>query len=164
MSGCLVTENVTFEEEENIPPALYDEPGSKTLIGSTLSFNRDDLEAGEIVFSLQVRDENVLQTLKTRYELRSPQETSPLIEVGPEVGISGEPIRHFEFAIPVSAIRPDYCYRLQLVVTSGFESHPTLWDKPLIDGDLARARWTVVEEGASMQPCLVGYQPGETSQ
>ncbi len=164
MSGCLVTESVEFEEEKNYPPALYDEPGSLTPIGGVIPINRDDLESGEIVFSLQVRDENVLQTLKTRYELRSPLESNSLIEVGPEVGISGEPIRHFEFGIPVSLIRQDYCYRLLLVVTSGF-SNDQLWE-PLLEGDVAKARWTIVEEGADIvKDCpYAPYDPGEASQ
>lgn len=165
MTGCLVTESVEFEEEENLPPALYDEPGSKTPIGLPVPVNRDEQETGEIVFSLQVRDENVLQTLKTRYELSSPLEIPSLIEVGPDVGISGEPIRHFEFGIPVSLIRQDYCYRLLLVVTSGFSNDLKLWDKPLLDGDVAKARWLIVEEGADTKDCpYAPYDPGETSQ
>jgi hypothetical protein len=164
MTGCLVTESVEFEEEENFPPALYDEPGSQPAIGEAISINRDEQETGEIVFSLQVRDENVLQTLKTRYELSSPLESTSLVEVGPEVGISGEPIRHFEFGIPVSLIRQDYCYRLLLVVTSGFSNELKLWDKPLLDGDVAKARWLIVENGANMDDCPLLPYPGETSQ
>ena len=162
MSGCLVTESIEFEEEKNYPPALYDEPGSYP-IGTAIPINRDEQETGEIVFSLQVRDENILQTLKTRYELSSPLEPNSLIEVGPEVGISYEPIRHFEFGIPVSLIRQDYCYRLLLVVTSGF-SNDQLWE-PLLDGDVAKARWLIVEEGADMKDCpYAPYGPGEASQ
>jgi hypothetical protein len=163
-AGCLVTDSIEFEPEENLPPALSDEPGSQTPMGSMIEINRDLLEPGEITFALQVRDENRLQILKTRYELHSPDEADSLIEIGPDVGISGEPVRHFEFGIPTATIHQDYCYRLDLVVSSEFEAHPTIWDKPRIEGDIARARWWIVEEGASLQSCdLTEYQTGETT-
>jgi len=164
MPGCLVTDNYDFLEEENFPPALSDDPGSPP-IGSMMIINRDEHETGEIVFSLQVRDENKLQTLKTRYELSSRSDPTSLIEIGPDIGASRELIRHFEFGIPVSLIQQDYCYRLLLVVTSGFENHPTLWDKPVIDGDIARAKWWIVEQGADLQNCpSLPYNPDESAQ
>ena len=165
MSGCLVTDSVDFKEEENLPPILSDQLDSKYPISSIVSIDRANSEGGEIVFTPQVRDENIMQELQTRYELSSQQEAVSTVGVGPDIYPSGEATRHFDFSIPVTTIIQDHCYRLQLVVTSEFDNHSMIWDKPLKEGDIARAKWWIVEEGADMvEDCaILKYEANETS-
>jgi hypothetical protein len=146
MTGCLVTEPITFEEEKNFPPTLLDEPGTETPIGEVIGFNLSDPNLNEIVFQLQIRDENTLQTLQTRHQLVSLQTTLDITEL--EVGISGDPIRPFEFSIPRGQLEEDACYRVKLAVTSQFKGDPNNWDLPAEEGDVAIARWWIYEEGA----------------
>jgi hypothetical protein len=150
MMGCLVTEKIDFdpEQEENFAPTLHDIPGSATPIGELIEVNRGDQTENEIrefSFELQIRDENVTQILKTRYEARTIETDEDPVVINPEnyddVGISGEAIRPFTLTIPLFQLTPGFCYRVELLVSGGFENRPGYWDIPDIEGDIARAKW-----------------------
>lgn len=149
LAGCLVTEGVKLEDE-NLPPSFVDITGSPTPIGSLIEVTKTNAPQ-ELKFELQVRDENVEQTLVYRYYLstRNLTTNNPEPTIGPtddkDVGLQGSLLRPLELRIDTTSLTAGRCYRLDLVVTSEFAHgrYNPPWDEPALDNDLARASWFI---------------------
>ncbi|MBN1655619.1 MAG: hypothetical protein JXA30_17765 [Deltaproteobacteria bacterium] len=151
MNGCLVTDEVTFDiEEQNSPPILVDKPGSQTAIGEIIYFDLADRTPYQIDFELGVRDVDIGQVLAARYNLFSRDQSSLEFESDDikdvSIGISGSAARDIEFSIGGGFFELDRCYRLELAVTSKFENRfsANSWASPADTDDIAKAIWYIV--------------------
>ncbi len=73
--GCLVTGEIDFQVEQNVPPVVLDKPGTDAPIGHILWLDKDAQNTWEIV--VDVRDENVGQALKARWRVVTETEKEP---------------------------------------------------------------------------------------
>jgi hypothetical protein len=158
LTGCLVTERVELEDK-NLPPSFIDIADSPTPIGALIEVKMaNSTKTGpiEVKFKLQVRDENIEQELKIRYQLstRDPETFNVVPDkpvAGPAVANSGDPIRQLELPITISPPPEGRCYRLDLLASSEFENKPDTWEVPALDGDLARAKWLILFKPETVQ-------------
>jgi len=153
MSGCLVTDEITFDyEEKNVPPVILDVQGSKTPIGEIIYF---DVESpSTIEFEFLVRDENIDQPLEGRSKISYQQYLGSTVVFIPTIDTrvipipaDYQPIRNSGFNYSEDSFERDNCYRIDLAVSFEFENESDqlrYWDIPAAEGDIARARWYVV--------------------
>ncbi len=156
MSGCLVTDEISFDYvEKNIPPVIYDVQSTDTAIGDIIYFHAFGVESpSTITFEFRVRDENIGQKLKGRRKIFEqtageffPQDETSSFDIGP----SYQPIRNSSFDISQESFKSGLCYRIDLAVSSRFRYASDdrqyslwYWDTPEDDEDIARASWYVV--------------------
>lgn len=128
-SGCLVTQDIEFRSQEDVPPSFVFRPRSDPPIGGTLVVDTDALSGQSITnltFTLQVRDENVLQPLQTQIRLRtleSPTFSELAIidtEDGSEIPGTGAAVRDFEFSLSTTVLKDLHCHQLELAVSGEF--------------------------------------------
>jgi hypothetical protein len=178
MSGCLVTDEIKFGDEPNVPPVLIDSPERKTPIGDIIYFNYfsssvapEDASAytpPSIVFSLRVRDENIGQPLYARRNLfeQNPNSGQFISKKDNIVDVpivqSMEKFRDIDFTIDVGFFeKPELCYRVELAVTSGFKTsvpNANNWALPETDDDIAIAQWYVVRGETTKCQWTTEYQ------
>jgi hypothetical protein len=155
MSGCLVTDEITFDyEEENVPPVILDVKGTNTTIGDIIYFDVDmDVDSpSSIKFEFRVRDENIAQELLGRrkiYEQDAEEFFADDVTIGFKIAPSYQPIRNYEFEIDETTFNRNRCYRIYVVVTSDFKYDSdevvlSNWNIPEYKDDIARASWYVV--------------------
>ena len=144
LSGCLVTDPIDFPEPVAYPPSIGDAPGG-VPIGSTVWI---DLGAAmnEWEFPVQVRDDNVEQTLFARHRVRTEDNPTPAwteVELAP----SGVPVREHKVELFRGDIEQGRCHQVELVVSGGFfgRDDPPFFDAVLSVEDIARASWTIWE-------------------
>jgi hypothetical protein len=179
MNSCLVTDEITFDDEPNVPPVLIDSPSSATPIGDIIYFDYLSSSTGpslqdasayappSIEFSLRVRDENVEQPLEARRNLFVQDVSSGKFVsdknsiVGVPIGISREKIRDIDFTIEAGFFEENRCYRVELAVTSAFENskfNQNNWAVPKTEADIAKARWYVVTGESAVCQRATEYQ------
>lgn len=156
-AGCLVTDDIEFRGQEDLPPTFVFRPPSKpAAIGETLRLDTARLESEgttNVTFSLQVRDDNLLQDLETQVRLRtlaSPTFSEVLIkdaEVGPVISGSGRAVRDVQFSLLTTELRNGHCHQLQLAVSGGFLDREGFrpFGVPDLPGDVAIATWWLWE-------------------
>jgi hypothetical protein len=158
LSACLVTDEITFPEEVPYPPTIVDVPGSEIPIGTILWLDIDQRTGhpqNEWRIPVRIRDDNVDQELQTRY--RVLREGSLLPPWTPDViAPSGSPTREdYEVKVRFGDLRPGQCHRLELVVSGSFlrRTDPRFFDvlndEGEMNGDIARASWTILEGSAT---------------
>jgi hypothetical protein len=165
MNGCLVTDEIKFDDEPNVPPVLIDSPGNKTPIGDIIYFDyssdltgtsiddASDYAPPSIQFSLRVRDENVGQPLEARRNIFVQDVSGKFGPFGNNIVsvpivYSREQVRDIDFTIETGFFSDDtLCYRVELAVTSAFRNsvpNASNWSLPENDNDIAKTRWYVV--------------------
>jgi len=158
LGGCLVTDDIEFRAQDDLPPAFVFRPRSTPVaIGETLRLDTARLESEgttNVKFNLQVRDDNLQQDLQTQLRLRtlvSPTFSEVLIkdaEVGPAIlGNGRTAVRDVEFSLLTTELRDGHCHQLQLAVSGGFLDlgEDRIFAFPELPGDVAIATWWLWE-------------------
>ncbi len=158
LPACLITEDLKFEGEVDVPPAFVFQPRSQPPIGATLRVDTDafeEMNETELEFSLWVRDENVEQDLQTQIRLRtlvaSPAYTEVKIRdvTQDEIPGTNELTRNVTFNLLTTELRDGHCHQLQLAVSGKFIDpalfEPRLFAAPVLEGDVTIATWWLWE-------------------
>jgi hypothetical protein len=150
MSGCLVTDEITFDTEENVPPVILDVQSSNTRIGIGDIVYFDVESPGTIEFEFRVRDENIGHPLEYRRKILVPgsgtfvpnEDTKDRI-----IPPSYEPIRYYKDTIGNDAFERDSCYRIEVAMSLDFEyasSDLYRWNVPVEKDDVSETNWYIV--------------------
>lgn len=155
--GCLVTQDIEFEGQDNFPPAFVFRPPSIPPMGEILTVDTDDLSdqnRTNLEFTLQVRDDNIKQPLQTQIRLRtleSPNFTERRIIDRDGIEIPGTgAVRTFTFTISTTELLDLHCHKLELAVSREFRDLTLIGEArvfavPEDDGDVAIATWWLWE-------------------
>ena len=151
LSGCLVTDEITFDEEADLPTVIVDVPSSKTPIGSIVWLDKDAQPFWE--FKVRVRDENLSQTLKAHYRVVTEDNALPDF-VERVLPATDTVLRDLDFPVMSESLRDGECHHLQLVVSGAFFDllRPELFDivQPGREADIAYASWWLWEGPGDM--------------
>jgi hypothetical protein len=115
--GCLVTEEIPFDEEPNLPPVILSKPGEPE-IGSIIWIDKSALP--QWMLRVQVRDENVEQSLEAHFRIRRQIEMYPRFDSLPVPSATGTPLRDLDIFVDTAGLRDYECHRLELVVSGSF--------------------------------------------
>ncbi|MCA9583540.1 MAG: hypothetical protein KC416_17195, partial [Myxococcales bacterium] len=153
--GCLVTEQIDFPVEENLPPKIIADP-ERNPLQRILVFNLgDETTPGdtELEIVVTIRDPNVEDELQWRafMNLDDTLGVPQGWETGGRIQPSSVEDRPHSFQVPGSAFGIDPgCRRIDLLVSKQFRS-PEADILPVEPGDIDRATWWVnvrtVDEG-----------------
>ncbi len=143
LSGCLVTSEIDFQVEENVPPLVLDKPGEEGTIGSVLWVDIDDTNWELLV---DVRDENIGQPVTARWRVQTEEQDEPEFKQA-ELAPSGTARRELRITLDQGDLVAGECHRLQLVVSSSFVegSTPNRFDITSPVEDIGRANWWLWE-------------------
>ena len=151
LSGCLVTEQITFDEEADLPTVIVDAPGSKTPIGSIVWLDKSAAPSWD--FKVKARDENLTQELTAHYRVVTQEDDTPEFESIPLKPVESE-LRDLTLTVKSETLRVGECHHLQLAVSAAFlESTRPVFDAvpPGRENDVAYATWWLWEGPGSMQ-------------
>jgi hypothetical protein len=144
ISGCIATDTIEFEPEENFPPSIVSQLNAVFPLNEIGQINLDDpVETPEMPLQVIVRDPNFDQTLEYRIFLDSPPPPAPELPV--DDGII-EPVggldRPRAFSIHYDSLAPGICHKIELVVVGQFASfvEPR---RPVEEGDIDQVTWWV---------------------
>lgn len=148
LSGCLVTDQISFPEEEQFPPTIVDVPGTEIPIGGIFWVDLDKPQ-NEWELPVRIRDDNVDEELTARHRILKESELLPAWTED-TIAPSGVPTREdYKVKVPFGELRRRACHRVELVVSGSFvkRSHPSpkLFDVTEVEDDIARASWTILE-------------------
>ena len=151
-SGCLVTEEYTFEGEPDLPPVILGKAGFPE-IGKIVWI---DNVRSEWRLQVQVRDENVGQELQAQWRVQHQEDMMPPFVVL-DIPVSDGPIRELEIVVNTGNLLEYRCHRLELAVSGRFFGWPEpefFGRVPLGDeADVARALWWIFEgQGPDLTP------------
>ena len=143
LMGCLVTENVSFPDETNVPPSVVSATSAVNPLDKIVRYDLDSTgpsDGGggtqEARFEVQVRDPNLSQSLQAKVFVN---DRSLLDREIPPMGT--QLARPFEFTVPGSSFSPaGNCYRVELLVSGGFRFGSRV---PIDPVDIAQAVWWV---------------------
>jgi hypothetical protein len=151
LSGCLVTDEITFPEEPQFPPTILDVPGTDTPIGGILWVDLKQV-TNEWRLKVQVRDDNIDEVLEARYRVWVGGEPALPAWESAEIPPSGAAMREtYEVPVRFGYLRDDTCHRVELAVSGSFvrRTAPVYFDvlngQGERDDDIARASWTILE-------------------
>jgi len=150
LSGCLVTEEITFDEEPDLPTVIVDAPGSKTPIGHIVWLDKSAQPSWE--FHVKVRDENLSQELTAHYRVVTQDTATPQFE-SVKLKPNQTELRDLTLTVKSESLRPGECHHLELAVSAAFlESTRPVFDAvpPGRETDVAYASWTLWEGPGSM--------------
>jgi hypothetical protein len=139
-----VTEEITFDGEPNLPPVILTRPGEPT-IGSIVWV--DSSTQSQWTLLVQVRDENVEQTLEARWRIRQQRDMQPPF-VSRLIPGGSEPVRDLDIFVDTGGLTPYRCHRFELVVSGSFIpelTEPQFFDVvlPANRSDIASASWWI---------------------
>jgi hypothetical protein len=151
LSGCLVTDEITFDEEADLPTVIVDVPGSKTPIGEPVWLDKDTRPSWP--FLVRIRDKNISQELTAHYRVVTEDNALPDFEERP-VPTSTTEVRDLTVTVMSESLRDGECHHLQLVVSGAFFDlvRPELFDivQPGREGEIAYASWLLWEGPGNM--------------
>ncbi|MEM9730260.1 MAG: hypothetical protein AAF997_16895 [Myxococcota bacterium] len=139
-SGCVATDTIEFDPTENFPPSIISQPEALFPLDEIGAVNLDDpppAQGAEVLLQTTIRDPNIEETLEFRLFV-----DDVAILVGDDIEPSGFVERDRDFAVPFGSLTPGDCHKVDLVVTSEFESVIDLRE-PLIPGDFDQAVWWI---------------------
>lgn len=150
--GCLVTDQITFEDEPDDPPDIRDLPTSKIKIGELFLV---DAKMRQWPMKVLVRDENTTRELKAHYRIVHPDipvdtMPPPFEEVPvPSGGLDPE-LREVSFTVQTDLLKIGACHRLELAVSGHFRKRTDnnfFFDFPQdgFEDDLDKVSWWVWE-------------------
>ena len=151
LSGCLVTEEITFDEEPDLPTVIVDAPSSKTPIGRTLWLDKSAAPSWD--FNVRVRDENVSQELIAHYRVVTQDTATPQFDTQTLKPNNGEELRDLKLTVKAESLRVGECHHLELAVSAAFlESTRPVFDAvpPGRETDVAYASWSLWEGPGAM--------------
>lgn len=164
-TGCLVTEDILFEGQDDVPPSFVFRPRSVPPIGDILEVNADTREVEgmtNLEFNVQVLDPNVQQALETQIRLRTLANASPasnellvINEDGLDIPGTGSAVRDFRFSFLTTVLREGQCHQLELAVSGDFQEgadDERYFALPTRPGDVAVATWWIWETSISVNP------------
>lgn len=126
-SGCLVTDQITFEEEPNVPPVLLKAPGVKEDLGSIVWIDRSMRPTWDL--RLKVRDENVEQDLVAHFRVKHEgEEFPPFDSIDLPAPPDGSVLRDLLVIVQTETLYVGECHRLEVAVSGSFfpfEERPT---------------------------------------
>jgi hypothetical protein len=144
--GCLVTDEIMFEGEPNVPPVILDTPDSRAPIGSHIWI---DSSADTKMWTLDVlvRDENIDQPLVAHWRIVS--DPNVLVPFFPQELQPGQLERDLTIRVQTETLKLGVCHRLELKVSGSFlkKTTPPYFDA-VRDGaehDIAGAVWWLWE-------------------
>jgi hypothetical protein len=143
-AGCVVTDKIEFDAEQNVPPMIVDTPSEETPIGHILWVNK--ATSSMVTLSVKVRDPNVTQALKAHWRLVSKDAPTPPFDFK-DVAVTGDLVRDLTFELQTSPLGDGQCARLELVVSGSFktETGPQNFDQTRTEGDIDSAEWLIWE-------------------
>lgn len=151
LSGCLVTDEITFEEEADLPTVIVDAPGTKTPIGSIVWLDSETQSSWP--FPVRVRDENLGQPLTAHYRVVTAENEFPTF-VPVELKPSGAELRDLTLTVKSESLRVGECHRLELAVSAYFlgGTRPVFFNEvlPGREGEVAHASWLLWEGPGDM--------------
>src|SRR5258705_531008 len=100
-AGCVVTDKIEFDTEQNVPPMIVDTPSEETPIGRILWVHK--ATSSMVTFSVKVRDPNVTQALKAHWRLVSKDDPTPQFD-SKDVSITGDVVRDLTFELQTSPL------------------------------------------------------------
>ena len=164
-AGCLVTDEIMFESERNVPPVILDAADrSKAPIRSHVWIDRSAVPKMWTV-AVQVRDENIDQPLVARWRVVNDTEDVYFDQLDLQ---PGQLLRDLSITVLTETLLLGKCARLDLVVSGSFikSNDPRYFDLTTAGTpeDVAYARWWLWEgergESAEAQAELLKSCPG----
>jgi hypothetical protein len=153
--GC-VTDTISFHPEPVGPPIIESSPTFRTKINDTFWVDAND--GPEWTMEVVVRDKDPDRELLARYRIYVPSKTdlrerAPQFEqfTVPKGSVEDPEERTLPFKVPTTALEPDTCHRLELVVSGSFDPKQSagFWfDVPretVNEHDIDAASWQVWE-------------------
>jgi hypothetical protein len=143
--GCLVTEEIPFDGEPNLPPVILSTPG-EPKIGSIVWINKSALPRW--MLRVQVRDENVEQPLEAHFRIRRSSEMFAQFDSLPVPSATGTPLRDLDIFVDTASLHDYECHRLELAVSGSFieeETSPETFQIVTDRSDIAFASWWLWE-------------------
>lgn len=146
-SGCLVTDEITFDDELDLPPVILNKPGFEPKIGGIVWIKKGRLPMWDV--DVQVRDENVGQELAAHWRIVHEDDMAPGFSSTELLG-GDQPVRDLKFPVQTDDLRDGECHRLELAVSSSFfpfRTAPMYFDfvPEGREGDVAYAWWWIWE-------------------
>jgi hypothetical protein len=143
----LVTDQVEFPTDPDIPPMILDAPHSLAPIGSQVWIDKAAQPSWEM--SVRVRELNLGQELKAHWRLVNKDDPKPLFSER-KLPEGDSELRDLEFTVQSDSLRDGECARLDLAVSGSFSKHiddPKWFDQPNNDhdDDLDTASWWIFE-------------------
>lgn len=122
LCACVVTDPIDFKDEVDVPPVILDDPTLPN--GSIIKFEKlaaGDPGAKEIVIDLQIRDDNVHQSLSIRTRI-TKADGSTILSKCPDTALArqGEPISYYPLTIPQTSLNSGECHKVEVVVSGHF--------------------------------------------
>jgi len=146
-AGCLVTDEIMFENEPNFPPVILDAPSPTAPIGSHVWIDSSaDVKTWPL--SVRVRDKNINQPLVAHWRVVADAERKdPSFE--PLNLPPGLLVRDLKILVQTEALELGTCHKLELVVSgSFFKKVDPAYFEAVPDGaedDVAKAVWWLLE-------------------
>lgn len=143
-AGCITTNPVEFQAEENFPPSIISQQGAEFPLSEIGQIDLDaPVEPREMPLQVIIRDPNFGQTLEFRMFLDAPEPPEPErpIQEG-EILPSGFVERPRLFSISYDELAPGVCHKIELVVVGSFASNVEQ-RRPREEGDIDQATWWV---------------------
>jgi hypothetical protein len=151
LSGCLVTDEITFDEEADLPTVIVDVPSSRTPIGRIVWLDKSAQPSWP--FEVKVRDANLSQELVAHYRVVTEDNALPDFETR-TLSASSTELRDLTLTVMSESLREGECHHLELVVSPAFFDlvRPELFDivQPGREGDIDYASWTLWEGPGDM--------------
>jgi hypothetical protein len=152
LSGCVVLERKSYEDEPSLPPSIVTPPTARFPLDRIVRLEpagvADDAgETSSLAFDVIVRDPNVNQRLDARVYVDQPAglPAPPPIQAGPPVAANGRVERPYTFVLGRALFADDRCHKVELVVASEFVGNRT----PADPGEFATAVWWVAPAPSS---------------
>lgn len=146
LAGCLVTDEITFDEEPDLPTVIVDTPGTKTPIGRIVWLDKSAQPMWD--FAVKVRDENLAQELTAHYRVVTRENDAPPFQTVP-LPASDMELRDLKLPVKSESLRDGECHHLQLAVSAAFfpRTEPVFFDAvpPGRESDIAYASWWLWE-------------------
>jgi hypothetical protein len=143
-SGCIATDKIDFQPQENYPPSIVSEVSADFPLNEIGQINLDDpVELREMPLQVIVRDPNLDQSLDYRIFLDAPD--PPAVERPIQEGVidpTGFLERPQTFTISYNELPAGQCHKIELVVVGMFASNVEQ-RRPVEPGDFDEVTWWV---------------------
>ena len=162
VSGCLLTERVSFEDSGALPPSVASAPSGPPL--NQIVVLRRDVPAEEIPtslsFEVSIRDANVNQELFARVFINDQPDLlpRPTPVIDRRVAASGSLERRFPFTLSTQLFPANACHKVELLVSGAFQDDPGSRE-PEEPGDLGLAVWWIDSRNQNNDPVDLGSCP-----
>ena len=151
LSGCLVTDEITFDQDPDLPTVIVDAPGTQTPIGSSVWVDKSTMPDWK--FDVRVRDENLAQDLIAHYRVVTQDAEFPPFETVDLKGPAASELRDLTLSVKSEQLRDGECHQLELAVSGSFFDST----RPVFDAvprgrelDVAYASWQLWEGPGEM--------------